>query len=173
LADELAAEHPRLERAALEVESLWPRLIVLTSPAPWEVKDRVAVCQMLGAELVRRFPRQSFLIVHYGDHQPTATQSLLGFDENVSIEDIVASASETVNRTAASAASAPAKAPAKKAPAKIAQPKADAPAAEEAAAKPAKKAPAKKAAAKKTDEGDKPAAKKAPAKKAAPKADKE
>ena len=30
-------------------------------------------------ELRRRFPRERFLIVHYGDHHPLATRSLLGF----------------------------------------------------------------------------------------------
>ena len=33
------------------------------------------------AELKRRFPDERFLIVHYGDHHPTATRTLLGFGE--------------------------------------------------------------------------------------------
>jgi hypothetical protein len=77
LADQLAAEHPRLERAALEVESLWPRLIVLTAPAPWEVKDRVAVCQMLGAELVRRFQALIAGQIHHMDREEREVNALL------------------------------------------------------------------------------------------------
>jgi hypothetical protein len=53
----------------------------------------------LRSELLRRFPRQAFLIVHYGDHQPTATQSLLGFGESASIEDVVASGNEAARMT--------------------------------------------------------------------------
>ena len=37
------------------------------------------------------FPGQPFLIVHYGDHQPFATRSLLGFAENATVEDVVGS----------------------------------------------------------------------------------
>ncbi|MGH6816436.1 MAG: sulfatase-like hydrolase/transferase [Hyphomicrobiaceae bacterium] len=40
------------------------------------------------AELVRRFPDQPFLIVHYGDHHPMATRTLLGFAENAVVEDV-------------------------------------------------------------------------------------
>ena len=53
----------------------------------------------LRADLARRFPGERFLILHYGDHQPTATQTLLGFDENASIEDIVASGSDAARTT--------------------------------------------------------------------------
>jgi hypothetical protein len=53
----------------------------------------------LRAQLARRFPRQRFLILHYGDHQPTAAQTLLGFDEAASIEDIAASGSEAARTT--------------------------------------------------------------------------
>lgn len=53
----------------------------------------------LRAELARRFPRQQFLIVHYGDHQPTATQTLLGFGEDTSIEEIMASGNEAARMT--------------------------------------------------------------------------
>jgi hypothetical protein len=45
LADELRADHPRLERLAIEIENLWPRIERLAGPA------RAA----MGAELVRRF----------------------------------------------------------------------------------------------------------------------
>jgi hypothetical protein len=74
-----------------------------TPPQMSEYLRRLAMARMdyayLRAELVRRFPRQAFLIVHYGDHQPTATQSLLGFDENASIEDIVASGGDAAHMT--------------------------------------------------------------------------
>jgi hypothetical protein len=74
-----------------------------TYPEMSEYLRRLAMVRMdyayLRAELVRRFPRQAFLIVHYGDHQPTATQSLLGFDENASIEDIVASGNDAARMT--------------------------------------------------------------------------
>jgi hypothetical protein len=53
----------------------------------------------LRTELARRFPREQFLIVHYGDHQPTATQSLLGFGEQASIEDVVASGNDAARMT--------------------------------------------------------------------------
>jgi hypothetical protein len=74
-----------------------------THPEMSEYLRRLAMARMdyasLRAELVRRFPRQAFLIVHYGDHQPTATQSLLGFDENASIEDITASGNDDARMT--------------------------------------------------------------------------
>ena len=53
----------------------------------------------LRAELARRFPGEKFLILHYGDHQPTATRTLLGFDEKASIEDILASGSDAARTT--------------------------------------------------------------------------
>ena len=74
-----------------------------THPEMSEYLRRLAMARMdyatLRSELVRRFPKQAFLIVHYGDHQPTATQSLLGFDANASIEDIVASGNEAARMT--------------------------------------------------------------------------
>ena len=38
--------------------------------------------------LAKRFPKERFLIVQYGDHQPIATRTLLGFDKNLSAEDV-------------------------------------------------------------------------------------
>lgn len=74
-----------------------------TSPELSEYLRRIAMARMdyafLRSELVRRFPGQAFLIVHYGDHQPTATRSLLGFDESASIEDIVASSNDAARTT--------------------------------------------------------------------------
>jgi hypothetical protein len=46
----------------------------------------------LRAELKRRFPNESFVIVNYGDHQPSATRMLLGQKEYVEVEDIKLSA---------------------------------------------------------------------------------
>jgi hypothetical protein len=68
-----------------------------------EYLRRLAMARMdyafLRTELMRRFPRQPFIILHYGDHQPTATRSLLGFDEDASIEDVVASGNEAAFTT--------------------------------------------------------------------------
>jgi hypothetical protein len=74
-----------------------------THPEMSEYLRRLAMARMdyasLRSELVRRFPRQAFLIVHYGDHQPTATLSLLGFDENASIEEVMGSGNEAARMT--------------------------------------------------------------------------
>lgn len=40
------------------------------------------------AELAKRFPSERFLIVQYGDHHPVATRTLLGFDQNLTAEDV-------------------------------------------------------------------------------------
>ena len=42
-------------------------------------------------DLERKFPGERFLIVHYGDHQPTATQPLLGFDKDEPVDTIMRS----------------------------------------------------------------------------------
>jgi len=64
-----------------------------THPEMHEYLRRLAMAHMdyrfLRAELSRRFPDQQFLVVHYGDHQPTATRMLLGFGEDASIEDVM------------------------------------------------------------------------------------
>jgi sulfatase-like protein len=66
-----------------------------THPEMHEFLRRLAMGRMdyayLRAELARRFPRQPFLIVHYGDHQPTATRFLLGFGEDAAVEDVLRS----------------------------------------------------------------------------------
>ena len=66
-----------------------------THPEVHEYLRRLAMVHMdygfLRAELSRRFPDQQFLIVHYGDHQPTATQTLLGFSEDAGIEEVMRS----------------------------------------------------------------------------------
>jgi phosphoglycerol transferase MdoB-like AlkP superfamily enzyme len=38
--------------------------------------------------LAKRFPKERFLIVQYGDHQPVATRQLLGFDKSFAAEDV-------------------------------------------------------------------------------------
>jgi Sulfatase len=74
-----------------------------TSPELSEYLRRLGMARMdyafLRSELVRRFPGHAFLMVHYGDHQPTATKSLLGFDVNASIEDIMASGNDAARMT--------------------------------------------------------------------------
>jgi hypothetical protein len=74
-----------------------------TPSAMSEYLRRLAMARIdyadLRAQLARRFPRQRFLILHYGDHQPTAAQTLLGFDEAAAIEDIVASGNEAARTT--------------------------------------------------------------------------
>ena len=40
------------------------------------------------AQLASRFPRERFLIVHYGDHHPVATRRLLGFGPELEAEDV-------------------------------------------------------------------------------------
>jgi phosphoglycerol transferase MdoB-like AlkP superfamily enzyme len=39
-------------------------------------------------ELKRRFPKESFVIVNYGDHQPSATRMLLGAGVETEVEDV-------------------------------------------------------------------------------------
>jgi hypothetical protein len=66
-----------------------------TDPAMHEYLRRLSMAatdyDYFAAELARRFPDQQFLIVHYGDHQPTATRTLLGFDTKVDIESVLKS----------------------------------------------------------------------------------
>ena len=66
-----------------------------TDPEMHEYLRRLAMARMDYAsfrnELVRRFPGQPFLIVHYGDHQPTATWSLHGFTNVMTIEQVMQS----------------------------------------------------------------------------------
>jgi phosphoglycerol transferase MdoB-like AlkP superfamily enzyme len=74
-----------------------------TLPDTSEYLRRLAMSRMdyafLRSELTRRFPGEAFLIVRYGDHQPTAVQSLLGFGEDASIEDVMASGNEAARVT--------------------------------------------------------------------------
>jgi Sulfatase len=63
-----------------------------THPELSEYLRRVSIAagdySWLRAELKRRFPNESFVIVNYGDHQPSATRMLLGVDEATDVEDI-------------------------------------------------------------------------------------
>ena len=64
-----------------------------TDPEMHEYLRRLAMARMdysfLRAELFRRFPDQQFLIVHYGDHQPTATWTLLGLSNGTTMEKVM------------------------------------------------------------------------------------
>lgn len=63
-----------------------------TDPEMSEYLRRVAMAKMdydyLVAELYKRFPGERFLIVHYGDHHPMATRTLLGFKDETEAEDV-------------------------------------------------------------------------------------
>lgn len=63
-----------------------------TPPEMHEYLRRVSMAKMdydyLLAELRKRFPQERFLIVHYGDHHPMATRTLLGFKDDTEAEDV-------------------------------------------------------------------------------------
>jgi hypothetical protein len=63
-----------------------------TDPEMSEYLRRLAMARVdydeLRGELARRFPGERFLIVHYGDHHPVATRSLLGLNNTLEAEDI-------------------------------------------------------------------------------------
>lgn len=64
-----------------------------TDPEMSEYLRRVAIAKLdydgLIAELRQRFPGERFLIVHYGDHQPMATRTLLGYGGDTEAEDVL------------------------------------------------------------------------------------
>jgi phosphoglycerol transferase MdoB-like AlkP superfamily enzyme len=64
-----------------------------TGPEMHEYLRRVAIAKMdydyLVTELKRRFPDERFLIVHYGDHHPMATRTLLGYKDETEAEDVI------------------------------------------------------------------------------------
>jgi hypothetical protein len=74
-----------------------------TSPDMHEYLRRLAMTHQdyafLLAELRRRFPSEQFLIVQYGDHQPLATLPLLGFRDDVYIEDVMRSGNQAALMT--------------------------------------------------------------------------
>ncbi len=57
-----------------------------------EYLRRVAMAKMdyeyLIAEFKRRFPGERIVVMHYGDHHPTATQKLLGEEADTQVEDL-------------------------------------------------------------------------------------
>ena len=63
-----------------------------TDPEMSEYLRRLGMAKMdydeFKADLGRRFPNEHFLIVQYGDHQPVATRTLLGFDAKLTAEDV-------------------------------------------------------------------------------------
>jgi phosphoglycerol transferase MdoB-like AlkP superfamily enzyme len=63
-----------------------------TDPEMSEYLRRLGMAKMdydeFKGELARRFPNERFLIVQYGDHQPVATRTLLGFDAKLTAEDV-------------------------------------------------------------------------------------
>jgi phosphoglycerol transferase MdoB-like AlkP superfamily enzyme len=80
-------------------ETYWPEVQVPgggpgTHPQMHEYLRRLSMARIdydfLRAELSRRFPDEQFLIVHYGDHQPTATLTLLGYSEETYLEEVIA-----------------------------------------------------------------------------------
>ena len=64
-----------------------------TEPEMHEYLRRVSMAKMdydyLLAELHRRFPDERFLVVHYGDHHPMATRTLLGYKDETEAEDVI------------------------------------------------------------------------------------
>ena len=63
-----------------------------TDPEMHEYLRRLGMAKMdydeFRSDLARRFPSERFLIVQYGDHQPVATRTLLGFDQKLTAEDV-------------------------------------------------------------------------------------
>jgi hypothetical protein len=63
-----------------------------TDPEMSEYLRRLAMAQMdydeLRSEIARRFPGERFLIVHYGDHHPMTTRTLLGLSKKLEAEDV-------------------------------------------------------------------------------------
>jgi len=63
-----------------------------TDPEMHEYLRRVSMAKtdfdFLMGELRQRFPGERFLVVHYGDHHPMATRTLLGFDSDTEAEDV-------------------------------------------------------------------------------------
>ncbi|MBO0740184.1 MAG: sulfatase-like hydrolase/transferase [Hyphomicrobiaceae bacterium] len=64
-----------------------------TDPEMHEYLRRLSLAKIdfdtLINELRHRFPLERFLVVHYGDHHPMATRTLLGFDADTEAEDVV------------------------------------------------------------------------------------
>lgn len=67
-----------------------------TEPEMHEYLRRLGLARLdydgFSTALSRRFPGEPFLILRYGDHQPTATRTLLGFPPSADVEAVVAGA---------------------------------------------------------------------------------
>lgn len=63
-----------------------------TEPEMHEYLRRLSLAKLdydaFRRDLQTRFPYERFLIVHYGDHQPVATRTYLGFDTSLAAEDV-------------------------------------------------------------------------------------
>jgi phosphoglycerol transferase MdoB-like AlkP superfamily enzyme len=63
-----------------------------TDPEMHEYLRRLSLAMFdfdaLMSELRHHFPLERFLVVHYGDHHPMATRTLLGFDAETEAEDV-------------------------------------------------------------------------------------
>jgi phosphoglycerol transferase MdoB-like AlkP superfamily enzyme len=63
-----------------------------TDPEMNEYLRRLGMAHMdydeFRATLAKQFPKERFVIVQYGDHQPIATRTLLGFDKSSFAEDV-------------------------------------------------------------------------------------
>ena len=63
-----------------------------THPEMHEYLRRISMAKWdydyLMAELKKRFPNERILVVHYGDHQPSATRTLVGYAEDVDFEGL-------------------------------------------------------------------------------------
>lgn len=63
-----------------------------TEPEMHEYLRRLSLAKLdydeFRAALQARFPNERFLIVQYGDHQPVATRTYLGFDQSLTAEDV-------------------------------------------------------------------------------------
>ena len=74
-----------------------------TSPEMHEYLRRLAMASIdyafLRGELTRRFPGDQFLIIHYGDHQPTAAWTLLGLRQGTTIDQVMQSNNATALTT--------------------------------------------------------------------------
>jgi hypothetical protein len=64
-----------------------------TDPEMHEYLRRLSLAKIdldgLMSDLRHRFPLERFLVVHYGDHHPMATRTLLGFNADTQAEDVV------------------------------------------------------------------------------------
>ena len=100
----VATSHAPLFTYILTMSAHWPYDVVYepnetvrgggpgTDPEMSEYLRRLALVKRdydaFVADLKRQFPGERILIVHYGDHQPSATRRLLGFRKEAEAEDV-------------------------------------------------------------------------------------